>query len=135
MSEFLVGVRNHLRTIRQNWGWPQTTIALIALVGVWWLFQAVQMMARNYEQQVAYAEASRRAEILQLEVLQLEYTVEYHRTLEFQELRLREEGLVRPDESVLILPIADEERPRDPLDIPDPIPESHLSEWRRFFGL
>ncbi len=130
-----VKIRNAWREFRHNFGLPQVLVIVLVTIGGWWLLTAVDLMQKNYEQQIAYKEAMQRATLLGLENEEQEYLLNYHKTAEYQELRLREQGLVLPGEKVLLLPLNEGEKPRDLTADDQPTPTSHYDEWRRFFGL
>lgn len=80
-------------------------IAVAFLIAASWIWGSLDMMQRNYALQKQIDYKKRQLELTELQRTNLSLEKSYYQTAEYQELAARESlGLVRPGESVLILP-------------------------------
>ncbi len=80
-------------------------IAVAFLIAASWVWGSLDMMQRNYALQKQIDFKKRQLELTELQRANLSLEKNYYQTAEYQELAARESlGLVRPGESVLILP-------------------------------
>lgn len=80
-------------------------IAVAFLIAASWIWGSLDMMQRNYALQKQIDFKKRQLELTELQRTNLSLEKSYYQTAEYQELAARESlGLVRPGESVLILP-------------------------------
>ncbi|MEP6710436.1 MAG: hypothetical protein ABJA64_01835, partial [Candidatus Saccharibacteria bacterium] len=81
-------------------------VMLVAfLIAASWAWGSVAVMQRNYNLQQAVDDKSRLLQLAQLETENLQFEQRFYNSDEYKELAVRERlGLVRPGESVLVLP-------------------------------
>jgi hypothetical protein len=113
-----------------------TLVAVV--VCLLWIIGSISSMQKIYDLEKRNAAKEREAAILALETAEIENELIFHQTEEYQELALREQGLAREGEKMLILPENSPEASRKHQPETDEIIEPQISnwnEWMRFlFG-
>lgn len=109
------------------------------LVGLYFVWNAVIMIDRNYNLQKQLDAKVRELEIARLETASLELEKRYLTTAEYQELVARESlGLALPGEKLLVLPANSEQAissdRSSQVEITDSDEESNLQKWINFLS-
>lgn len=81
------------------------TVVLVGVAIVWFIWGSVEAMQKNYELRKVVQDRARQAQLVELEMLALEYEQRYLQSEEYQRLAVRERlGYGDPGEKVLMLP-------------------------------
>lgn len=112
-------------------------IAVALVIAAGWVWGALDVMQRNYKLQKELDDKSRQLIVSQLDVATAKLEQRYYKTVEYQELAVRERlNLVAPGESVLILPPnSDEAKASDKAGSTNSfneVPTSNFSQWMNF---
>lgn len=111
-------------------------IAVGLIIAAGWVWGSLDVMQRNYRLQKELDDKSRQLIVAQLDVATAQLQQRYYKTIEYQELAVRQRlNLVAPGESVLILPAnSDEAKSADNSSVPivADAPTSNFSQWMNF---
>ena len=101
-----INIRKIIYRIRHDYLTMNNVVVAVALViGASWVWGSIGMMQRNFALQKEVDSIKREMLVAELEVKSLEFEQKYYKSIEYQELAVRERlGLVRPGEKVLFLP-------------------------------
>lgn len=99
-------IRKIIYHVRHRYLTVNNVIIVVAfLIAASWVWGSLDMMQRNYSLQRELDQKKRQLALTELQRGNMELQKKYYQTTEFQELEARDSlGLVRPGESVLILP-------------------------------
>lgn len=100
-----INIRKIIYHIRHRY-WTVNNIVIVVafLIAASWVWGSLQAMQRNFNLQKQVDYKKQQELVIELETENLRLQQNYYKTAEYQELRLRELGLVRPGERQLILP-------------------------------
>lgn len=111
-------------------------IAVGLVIAAGWVWGSLDVMQRNYRLQKELDDKSRQLIVAQLDVATEQLQQRYYKTIEYQELAVRQRlNLVAPGESVLILPANSDEAKSDDNDstpVVADVPTSNFSQWMNF---
>ena len=111
-------------------------IAVGLVIAAGWVWGSLDVMQRNYKLQKELDDKSRQLIVTQLDTETAKLQQRYYKTLEYQELAVRERlGLVSPGESVLILPDNSEQAKKDDstsVSTDTDAQISNFSQWMNF---
>lgn len=101
-----INIRRTWYSFRHKYLTLNSAIIFIAfLIACGWVWGSLQMMQRNYNLQRELDEKNRQLLVAQLDTANAQLQQAYYKTDEYKELAVRQNlGLVKPGESVLILP-------------------------------
>lgn len=111
-------------------------VGVALLIAAGWAWGSITMMQRNYALQRDVDAQKRQAEILELQVANMQYEQNYYKSDEYKDLAAREHlGLASPGEKVLILPANSdaakrEDTPAVQLAVSEP--PSNFDQWVNF---
>ncbi len=79
-------------------------LVIAAVIAVVWVVNALSAMQNNFELQKELTAKQQNLELIKLEVASLDYEKEYYKTVEYQELAVRDRlGLAKAGEKMLVL--------------------------------
>jgi cell division protein FtsB len=101
-----INIRKIIYTIRHKYlTFNNVVIATAFLIAAGWVWGSLEVMQKNYALQKEVDIKQRQLQLTKLQRDSLELQKKYYQTDEYKELAVRESlGLVRPGESLLILP-------------------------------
>jgi len=101
-----INIRKLIYALRHKYLTLNNVVIVLAfLIAASWVWGSLGMMQRNYDLQKEVDFKKRQLELTELQRDNLSFQKRYYQTAEYQELAVRDSlGLVRPGESVLILP-------------------------------
>ncbi len=133
-----INIRRIYYQIRHKYLTLNNVVIVVALmIAAGWVWGSLDVMQRNYKLQKSLDDKSRQLIVAQLAVETEKLQQRYYKTLEYQELAVRQRlNLVSPGENVLILPSNSEEvKSAGKKKITDPTvdaPTSNFTQWMNF---
>lgn len=142
MKKLKLNLKPLLYRLRHDWLTTQHMVGLVAIIlAISWILSALSAIQQNYILQKQVNERERQKILIALERDNLAFENEYYKSLEYQELALRERlGLAMPGEKKLVLGKPSEWVKQKDLELAThsdpPAPEpSNLRQWLNFlFG-
>ena len=111
-------------------------VAVAILIAAGWAWGSITMMQRNYALQRDVESQKRQAEILELQVSNMQFEQNYYKSDEYKDLAAREHlGLASPGEKVLILPansVAAKREEKPAVQLAASQPPSNFDQWVSF---
>lgn len=101
-----INIRRIIYRIRHDYLTLNNAIILFAaIIAISWVWGSLEVMQKNYKLQKSLDDRSRQLIVSQLDTASAQLQQRYYQTEEYKELAVRQYlGLVKPGESVLILP-------------------------------
>ncbi len=123
--------------LKHNYLTMNNIVVVVALViAAGWVWGSVTMMQRNYALQRNVDDQKRQAELLELQVANMQYQQNYYKSDEYKDLAAREHlGLAGTGEKVLILPANSTAAKREQQPVLQQVanePPSNFDQWVSF---